>query len=72
MQEVLVTSSLLTLAFAMLALVLVLVVLRLFDMVTGTPFSETKKVIKNDPKAAATYYGLRFLGVCLLVGQLFS
>jgi len=72
MNEILITSSSLTMAFAVLAIVLVLMVLRIFDVVTGTPFSSTKKVIQDDAKAAAVYYGLRFLGVCLLVGQLFS
>jgi len=72
MEEVIITSSGLTLAFAVLAIIGVLLVLRLFDWVTGTPFESTREVIQADAKAAAIYYGLRFFGVCMLVGQLFS
>lgn len=72
MEEVIITSTSLTLLFAVVAIVCVLLVLRIFDVLTGAPFSTTREVIRNDAKAAAVYYGLRFLGVCLLVGQLFS
>ena len=72
MGEVLFTSATMTLAFAIVAIVLTLMVLRIFDVLTGAPFHSVREVIREDPKAAALYYGLRFLGVCLLVGQLFS
>lgn len=72
MEEVLITSSSLTLTFAVIAIVCVLLVLRIFDVLTGAPFSSTREKIREDSKAAAVYYGLRFLGVCMLVGQLFS
>lgn len=72
MNEVILTSSMLTLALALVAVFMVLVVLRVFDWITGKPFYGVREVMLNDPKATAVYYGLRFLGVCMLVGQLFS
>lgn len=72
MEEIIITSSMLTLAFAVVAIIGVLMVLRVFDWLTGTPFNNIREVIQSEAKASALYYGLRFLGVCLLVGQLFS
>jgi len=68
MKEILFVSTAHTLVLALAAVFLVWATLRLLDWVTGTPFSEIKEVIYADPKAAALYAGLRFLGACLLIG----
>ncbi|SFB80494.1 hypothetical protein SAMN05660443_0236 [Marinospirillum celere] len=68
MTEILVVSTAHTLALALFAVLLVWATLRFLDRITGTPFSEIKEVIYADPKAAALYNGMRFLGACLLIG----
>lgn len=35
-------------------------------------FLRVLEQIEEDPKAAALYYGLRWLGICILIGWLFS
>ncbi len=72
MTNVIVQSGMFTLVMAFLAVASVMVLLRLFDYLTGAPFSQIREEIKRDSMSAAVYYGLRFLGVCMLVGQLFS
>lgn len=36
------------------------------------PFRAVLDTIEQAPKAAALYYGLRWVGICLLIGMLFS
>lgn len=72
MINVILQSGAFTLGMALLAILSVMLLLRWVDKVTGQPFSEIRKVIITDAMASAIYYGLRFLGVCLLVGKLFS
>ena len=72
MTTVILQSGMFTLAMAIIAIVSVMLLLRWIDKLTGAPFSESREVIKRDPLATAVYYGFRFLGVSMLVGQLFS
>lgn len=72
MNEVIGVSVLVTLGYAMVALILIRVVLSGFDRIVGLNFKEAIRGISNEPLAMALYLGLRFLGVCLLVSSLFS
>lgn len=72
MSEVVFTSGMFTLVMAFIAVTGVMLLLRWIDKLTGVPFSSIREVIKSEPISCAIYYGLRFLGVCMLVGQLFS
>lgn len=38
------------------------------DRRTGVPFRVVAKRVNDDARAAAMYYGFRWLGVCILVG----
>lgn len=68
---ILFTSSAHTLLMAALAITMVWGLLRILDILAGTPFTKVKEVIYADSKAAALYAGLRFLGACILIGLLF-
>lgn len=71
MSEVLMISTGLNLVFAIVAVVVLVCLLRWFDKQAGVGFSEWITAVFNDnPKALAIYYGLRFLGVCMLVGAI--
>lgn len=44
--------------------------LRGFDWLAGTKFSSVAGEMKNDPRALSIYFGLRFVGVCILGASL--
>jgi hypothetical protein len=62
------TAAVLNLAYAVVALALVWAFLRVLDKRAGLDFKEFFKDLRNDPQAAATYLGWRFVGACVLVG----
>lgn len=71
MSDVVIMSTVLNLVFAVLAVVALVFLLRWFDKQAGVGFTEWIEAVSNEnPKALAIYYGLRFLGVCLLVGAI--
>ncbi|MCW8918954.1 MAG: hypothetical protein OQL08_09095 [Gammaproteobacteria bacterium] len=72
MTEVIVTSTSLTLFMAFIALFLVWMLLRLLDISQGRDIHLTLNRIHDDPRSAALYLGLRFMGACLLVGLVIS
>lgn len=72
MTEILATSTALTLGYAVAAILLTWGLLRALDRAAGLNPKETIRSITDDPKAAALYFGLRFLGACLLVGLAIS
>jgi len=72
MEEVLFTSGVYRLAFALLALLGLFLLLRLFDKLSGHSFNTAYSRINDNAQALAVYYGLRFMGACLLLGQLLS
>jgi hypothetical protein len=41
-------------------------------LVSRSRWSEVLRRIESDPSACAAYYGRRWVGICLLVGLLFS
>lgn len=68
MQQLLIISTLQTLFIATAAILLVWLLLRLLDKALGRKFGEIYDVIIKDSKATALYFGLRFIGACVLVG----
>ena len=72
MGEVILTSIVVKLLTALAALLIVWGMFRLLDKGTGHPFSEAMEKMYESPLAVAAYYGLRFVGACLLVGLLLS
>ena len=68
MQQLLIVSTLQTLMMAICAVLLVWLLLRLLDRISGCKFTVFLEEIRNDSMASAVYFGLRFLGACLLVG----
>lgn len=72
MQNVVFTSLLMQAVTAVAALLLIWVLFRVLDKGTGMPFSKAIETIYQSPNAVALYYGLRFLGACVLIGQLLS
>lgn len=73
MNEVMLASGLMTLFYALFALVTAWGVLRILDRLTGVNFREVlNEVITHDPMASASYFGLRFFGVCVLIGLTIS
>ncbi|WP_243546384.1 hypothetical protein [Pseudodesulfovibrio tunisiensis] len=72
MLELIGIQYLTTALYAMTALVLVLGLLRWLDKSAGRPWGDVIDIIREDPHAAALYYGVRFAGACLLVGLVMS
>lgn len=64
-------STLLTIITAFVALWLLSFVLGWYDRKIGIKWkNEVWGTIKGDPLALAIYFGARFVGCCLLIGQL--
>ncbi|WP_010323641.1 hypothetical protein [Marinobacterium stanieri] len=68
MTELLTMNALITLGYALFALLAVFYILRVFDQLGRISFRSTMMTIAGDPHAAALYFGCRFIGVCLLIG----
>lgn len=60
------------LVIALAALVIGLIgtwfVLRTFDASSKIDFKKVFDKMEEDPKAMASYYGMRFIGVCFMIG----
>lgn len=72
-EQIVIVSAALKLFWALVALVAVFVVLRLFDWFEGIDFKrDVWANMKDDPNALAmgVYRGLVFIGVALLVGNI--
>ena len=68
MQQLLIVSTLQTLIMAVFAVLLVWLLLRLLDRISGYKFTLFLEEIRHEPMALSVYFGLRFVGACLLVG----
>lgn len=53
---------------AIIGLIAMWFVLRTFDASSEIDFKKAFNTMESDPKAIASYYGMRFLGVAILVG----
>lgn len=72
MYAVMATGSIHTLVMSGFAILIVWLVLRFLDKAANRPFTQSFEVINDSPVALAVYYGLRFLGACLLCGLVVS
>lgn len=72
MNQVLLTSIGLQLVTAIIALLVIWGMFRLLDRGMGHPFADAVEKMYENPMAVALYYGLRFLGACILIGLLLS
>ena len=70
MQEVIITSSLVNIAMALISFLMVWGMLRVLDKLSGMNFRE--RVGRMDDQSFAIYAGLRLLAFCILVGLAIS
>lgn len=68
MYDALLVTQPLSIFWALFAVVLVVLVSRWLDLRAGVSFKDVIAEIRQDPRAAAAYYGRRFLGICIVVG----
>jgi hypothetical protein len=72
MNEVILTSSIITIATALVAIIMAWLMLRLLDALGFIDFKTTIVRICSNETSAAVYFGLRFVGVCILFGMVLS
>lgn len=72
MTEILATSIIMRAIIALIALVVIWGLFRALDHASGHPFKEAVEKMYESPLALAIYYGLRFVGGCVLIGLLLS
>lgn len=68
MIEGLILRLVIGLAAAILGLFCIWFVLRTFDASSKIDFKKAFDKMESDPKAIASYYGMRFIGVAFLIG----
>lgn len=68
MYDIAAFANLVGLVWAVLGILAVVLVSRWLDKRAGILFRDAIALIRQDPRAAGFYYGLRFLGLCILVG----
>ena len=68
MGEIIAVSTLQTLFWAAVGLLLARYALKWFDSVSGFDFGLAIAEVQSDSLSAAIYLGMRFIGICLLVG----
>lgn len=68
MIEGLIIRLVIALAALVIGLIGIWFTLRTFDSSSQIDFKKAFNKIESDPKAMATYYGLRFVGVAVMVG----
>lgn len=57
----------LRLIVGIIALFGVTLALRYYDRSSGRSFKDSFQIMKEEPRALATYYGARFIGACILI-----
>lgn len=79
MEEIALFAFVARLVYATAALILILFTLRWFNGINNrglrdktAGFDAALRRIRADSQAAAMYYGLRFVGICLLYGMVMS
>lgn len=68
MNDLIFISQSIDLFWALLAVLLVVLISMWLDRRARVQFVESLAKMRNDARATALYYGLRWLGICLLVG----
>jgi uncharacterized membrane protein YjfL (UPF0719 family) len=71
MNEVIAVSIAVKIIMAVIGILALFITLRVFDKVADIKFKEVFDGIESDPRAAALYLGLRFLGVCIVLAATF-
>jgi len=66
--EGLILRLIIAIAAAILGLIATWFVLRTFDASGDIDFKKAFDKMESDPKAIASYYGMRFIGVAFLIG----
>lgn len=69
-QEMLIYGMGLKFLWMIAGIVLLLIILRIFDKIAGVQFRKSFDTIEKDPVALALYFGLRFVAVCYVIGQI--
>jgi hypothetical protein len=59
------------LLLACLAIAVVGAATRVFDAISGRKFKDARALMEEQPVAVGLYYGLRYLGTCLVVAACF-
>jgi high-affinity Fe2+/Pb2+ permease len=72
MFELIGTSFVVTLFYALAALLLLFLGLRWLDSRNERPWKEAIEKIRENEIASAIYYAARWIGACLLVGMVMS
>lgn len=70
MDEVIAVSTALKLGTAVVAALLCWLLFRILDWLNDDKFAGARRKIVKNPMASAVYFGLRFLAVTLLVGNI--
>jgi len=68
MQEIIFSGLALNGAYALLSILSVWMMLRMLDNLSNVEFHLVINALLKDEKATALYFGLRFVGACLLFG----
>lgn len=68
MNELIAISQGIDLFWAVVAVLLVIAISIWLDRRARVKFVESLACVRRDARATALYYGLRWLGICLLVG----
>ncbi len=63
-------DALFRLFFVVMALVVAVIALRMFDKLIGINFKESFKKVEQDGKAFSLYIGLRFVGIAIIIGSI--
>lgn len=68
MIEGLILRLVIALAASVIGLICAWFILRTFDASAKIDFKKAFDKMESDPKAMATYYGMRFIGVAFMIG----
>lgn len=70
MEEAMLVQAIVDMGYAALAVAMVFYWLLHLDRRSGAPWTTNAQIIRSEPGATALYFGLRWLGTCILVGLL--
>lgn len=72
MNGLMIRSAIVQLIYAAVALVLVFLLIWLRDLIWRLDYMQTMESIRDDPKAAAVYFGLWAMAAAILLGLILS
>ena len=65
--ELLIIDTAISMVYAILALLGLFYGLRFLDRKAGRSFDETMEIIRNEALPTSIYYGMRWLGACIVI-----